>query len=86
MRTIPTERTEQSRVQVFPPCVICGRRHNWRECDAKQRRERKAKQADPQRGGDPAKLADVLLANRDLPAGLRERLKKRKAREERKDG
>ena len=76
MRTIKPVETEASRAQSFPPCVICGKRHNWHECQAKRRAER-GKRA-PQRGGDPASLADVLLANRDLPAELRERLRARK--------
>ena len=86
MRTIPREPTEQSRGQSFPPCHYCGRRHNWRECYNKRWYERNAKQAVPQRGGDPASLVDALLANKDLPAELRERLRKRKAREEKADG
>ena len=84
MRTIKPVETESSRAQAFPPCVICGRRHNWHECQARKRAER-GKRA-PQRGGDPASLVDVLLANKDLPADLRERLAKRKEREEKADG
>jgi len=92
VRTLKPESTEQSRAQSFPPCVICGKRHNWHECQAKRRAER-GKRA-PQRGGDPAKLADVLLASpnvsedvkRDMAATLKALKAKRKAREEKTDG
>ena len=73
--------TEQSRVQSFPPCFVCGERHDWRPCYFAQRRERKAKRAASQRGGEPTPVAEALPS--DLRLIIEE---KRKARKEKASG
>ncbi|HUW14739.1 MAG TPA: hypothetical protein VM537_33780, partial [Anaerolineae bacterium] len=79
------ERTEQHRAPSFPPCVHCGRRHNWRECYARIQRERREKRTPaPQRGGEPESIIDVLLRTPGLSDDLKQEIAaKRRARKER---